>query len=72
VVTTIRQQPGFKGVYFLTDQATGENIAISLWETEEQAKTIGPAVTQVRDEAVAAVGATTAPTVKVYEVISQA
>ena len=72
VVETVQKQPGCKGIYLLTDQETGENISVSLWETEGQAKTVGQAVTQARDEALAAVGSTTAPTIKVYEVVSQA
>jgi heme-degrading monooxygenase HmoA len=72
VVATVREQPGFRGIYLLAPQGTGENLAISPWETEEQAKTVGPAVSRVRDEAVAEMGATAAPTVRVYEVISQA
>lgn len=30
-----RNQPGFKGAYFLTDSLTGESVAITLWASEE-------------------------------------
>lgn len=35
VLPQCRQQPGFKGAYFLTDSRTGESTAITLWASEE-------------------------------------
>jgi hypothetical protein len=70
-IATIQKEPGFKGIYALSDPETGELLAVSFWETAEQAKTPGEAVARGRAEAAAALGATTAPTAKIYEVTAQ-
>ncbi len=35
VAPDIKQQPGFKGAFLLTDRWAGTGTAIALWETEE-------------------------------------
>jgi heme-degrading monooxygenase HmoA len=35
VVPLCKKQKGFKGAYFMADPKTGEGIAITLWESEE-------------------------------------
>ncbi len=35
VLPQCRKQPGFKGAYFLTDSATCECVAITIWASEE-------------------------------------
>ena len=37
--TVLRNQRGFEGFQVLTDPSEGEGIIISLWETEDDAKT---------------------------------
>ena len=71
-LANISKEPGFKGIYALSDSETGELLSVSFWETEQQAKTPGPTVVQGREEAATALGATAAPTFKVYEVTAQA
>lgn len=39
IVPALRQMPGFRGYLALGDQATGRSLAITLWETQEQAET---------------------------------
>jgi heme-degrading monooxygenase HmoA len=72
-VPIVQQQPGFKGLYLLADRNTGEGLAITLWETEQQAAAMGEGrLLQLRDEALQKVGAAAGPTSKHYEVIVQA
>ena len=68
VTATLQKLPGFKGVYVLTDQNTGEGLGISFWETEQDAKALDQSVAPLREEGAREVGATAAPTSKVYEV----
>jgi heme-degrading monooxygenase HmoA len=35
VIPLCRKQKGFKGGYYMSDPKTGEAVAITLWETEE-------------------------------------
>ena len=35
LVEELRQHEGFKGMVLMGDRDTGENVAITLWETEE-------------------------------------
>jgi heme-degrading monooxygenase HmoA len=67
-----RVQPGFKGAYVLTARETGETLTVTLWETKEQAEAVERIGAQLRAEGAREVGATTAPTGKVYEVTAQA
>lgn len=69
----VKQQPGFKGLYFLADRKTGQGLAITLWETEQQAEALGQgSLLQLREEAARQVGAAVAPPGKNYEVLVQA
>jgi heme-degrading monooxygenase HmoA len=65
----VRQQPGFKGYYLLTDADTGKLIAISLWETREQmdAVTAGAGPSGIREQHNPATGLT-AMHLETYEV----
>jgi len=72
-VPVVQKQPGFKGAYFLADRNTGENLVITLWETEQQAEALGQdQLLQLREEVASLVGAAAAPPGKNYEVIAQA
>lgn len=52
-----RQQPGFRGFYLLTDDATGKFINISLWETREQMTAIARGTAAgIHDEGAPAAG----------------
>jgi heme-degrading monooxygenase HmoA len=35
VIPLCRKQRGFKGGYYMSDAKTGESVAITLWESEE-------------------------------------
>jgi heme-degrading monooxygenase HmoA len=72
-VPEVKKQPGFKGLYFLAERNTGEGLAITLWETEQQAEAMGQGpLVQLREEAARQVGAAAAPPGKNYEVVIQA
>jgi len=34
ILPAVKKQKGFKGLFFLTDRATGKGIVIGLWNTE--------------------------------------
>ena len=34
VVSAVKAQKGFRGIYFMTDAANGNFLALSVWETE--------------------------------------
>jgi heme-degrading monooxygenase HmoA len=36
-IPAVKSQKGFRGAYLLTDRKTGKNIAISLWDSEDDA-----------------------------------
>ncbi len=38
VLEAIRLVPGFRGVYHLADDTTGDALSVSLWESEESAR----------------------------------
>jgi hypothetical protein len=37
LVTALRGQPGFSGVFSLLDRETGRSLLVILWETDEEA-----------------------------------
>ena len=37
VVPAAKSQKGYRGAYFLTDRKTGKGIALTLWDSEEDA-----------------------------------
>ena len=37
VVTSIKSQKGFRGIYLLSDFKTGKSLSISMWDSEEDA-----------------------------------
>ena len=53
----IRQQPGFRGYYLLSDPQSGKLMTISLWETQEHQQVLAA---QLRGQAAAPAAALTA------------
>jgi len=37
VIPTFKSQKGYRGAYLLTDRKTGKGVAISLWDSEDDA-----------------------------------
>lgn len=71
VVPALREQRGFEGILVLTDPETEEGFAISLWETEDDAKVFESSGAYKKQ--VAKLGSLLAepPARKVYEVSIQ-
>jgi hypothetical protein len=57
-----------KGAILLIDRASGEAIAITLWEDEQAMRASEEAANTVRSRAADQLGATQAPTIGRYEV----
>src|SRR3989442_10619613 len=72
ILPETRQQVGFRGVMALLDRSTDKAIAITLWETEADARASGEgsAYMQAQIAKVASLSAA-APVIETYEVIVQ-
>jgi len=62
---------GFKGMYLLVDRKTGNDLAVTLWETEADLKASTEAANRLRAQATQAAGATQPPKVDIYEIAIQ-
>jgi heme-degrading monooxygenase HmoA len=62
---------GFKGAYALANRESGKVLLITLWETEQAMQASAEAVKQSRGRIAKDVGASAAPVVEMYEVITQ-
>ncbi len=71
IVPALQQMPGFKGYLALYDENSGTGLAITLWETRDQADSLG-ASSAMRSvlERFEALGMTF-ETPKIYEVVKQ-
>ena len=72
ILPETRQQVGFRGVMALLDRSTDKAIAITLWETEADARASGEgsAYMQAQIAKVASLSAA-APVIETYKVIVQ-
>ena len=72
ILPETRQQVGFKGVMALVDRSTDKAIAITLWQTEADARAsgAGSAYMQAQIAKVASLSAA-APVIETYEVVVQ-
>ena len=61
--------PGTLGMYYLVDRASGETMAITLWESEQAMRDSETAASQVRSDTTAAVSAKLVA-IERYEVVS--
>jgi heme-degrading monooxygenase HmoA len=71
VLPAAQAQPGFKGAYTLLHRAHAKVLRMTLWETEEAAKTAARVLERARVEDAAAIGSSV-PRAELYEVITQA
>ena len=69
VLPLLRQQSGFKGFTVLGDRSSGRVIATSYWNSEGDMQASEDAVSDSRERAAEAVGATGGPRVERYEVL---
>ena len=69
VLPAARQLAGFKGAYLLMDRATGDALAVTIWESDEAMQASEEAASGLRAGAAQEAGATAAPTVSRYEVV---
>ncbi len=67
-VPTAKQQPGFRGIYFLINRKSGKRLAISLWETEEALQAAQAITRPIREDSLRATGASEAAS-ETYEVV---
>src|SRR5437870_2927177 len=68
VVPAVKDQPGFKGGFSMSDRESGRNISITFWETEEALRNSEGAANSIRSESLAKLGITEPPTVERMEV----
>lgn len=68
---TAKDLPGYMGAWVLADRATGAVINITLWDSEKAMLDSAPLADEVRSEINRSLGAITAPTVEMYEVLAQ-
>ena len=61
---------GFRGFYHLDDFEAGKGMAISLWETEEDARAVGAALARLHTSLTQDLGAVV-PQTKYFEVTAQ-
>lgn len=67
-IPAVKQQEGFKSIYFLVNRQSGKFMAISLWETEQALQASNAAADRVRARAAQTIDATAPPQVEMYEV----
>lgn len=51
LVKQVRDVPGFRGVYYLVDRASGKARTLTLWEDEETMRASEERAARVREEA---------------------
>lgn len=68
MVTAMRQVDGFLGAMLLVDRATGDNLGLTFWESEDAMHASEEVANKQRRDSAAAVGATGAPSVERFEV----
>ncbi|MFE3328948.1 hypothetical protein [Streptomyces sp. NPDC059176] len=50
VVKQVKWMPGFLGVYYLVDRATGRAVSLTLWEDEETMRDSEERTDQIRQD----------------------
>lgn len=70
VVPVLNDLPGYKGSLVLLDRVQGEILGLTLWDTEEHARTADTKLERERQTGMEEMGATSAPA-KIYEVLVQ-
>jgi hypothetical protein len=70
VLPVLREQTGFEGTLVLLDRAQGKMLGVTLWDTEEHARSAGPRLDREIDTGTAEMGATS-PVPETYEVLAQ-
>lgn len=71
IVPAAKEQKGFKGAFFLVDNATGKSVSLTLWDTEADMQ--AAEASGFLREQIAKLGATlaTAPVSEHFEVVAQ-
>jgi hypothetical protein len=70
VVPALRELPGLRGTLVLLDRAEGEQLGITLWDTEEHARAAAIRLEPEREIGVVEMGAASAPG-NLYDVVVQ-
>jgi heme-degrading monooxygenase HmoA len=68
-IPAFQRQPGFKGAFLLGDRPNGKAIAVSLWETEENAGAVTQAVADVAAQVTRDLKLAEPPKAEIYEVV---
>ncbi|MGG8407239.1 hypothetical protein ACM614_11745 [Streptomyces sp. 12297] len=50
VVGQVRELPGFRGVYYLIDRASGTAVSLTLWEDEQAMRASEDHAARIREE----------------------
>ncbi|MFE2285089.1 hypothetical protein ACFXDJ_13050 [Streptomyces sp. NPDC059443] len=50
IVQQVRDAPGFRGVYYLVDRASGKAVSLTLWEDERSMRDSEERASQIREE----------------------
>ncbi|MGW6709036.1 hypothetical protein ACWGDE_29690 [Streptomyces sp. NPDC054956] len=50
IVQRVRDVPGFRGVYYLVDRASGRAVSLTLWEDERTMRESEELGTRIREE----------------------
>jgi heme-degrading monooxygenase HmoA len=67
----LKQQQGFRGITVGVNRKTGQALAITLWDSEEDLRESDRLASEARDRAVETAGPSRDPIVDNYEVVVQ-
>jgi hypothetical protein len=72
VPPVMRQQAGFQNAYVLVDRASGKQLGISFWDTDEHAKAALASLDAIRTQSAQELGDRAPPTTEHFEVVVRA
>jgi heme-degrading monooxygenase HmoA len=68
-LSSLEQQPGFRGITVCVNRGTGQALVLALWETEADMRQSEEVAIRAREQAVATAGPSREPMIDRYEVI---
>jgi heme-degrading monooxygenase HmoA len=68
-LSSLEEQPGFRGITVCVNRRNGQAVVLALWETEADMKQSEKLAVRAREQAVATAGPSREPIVDSYEVI---
>ncbi len=70
-LSSLQQQKGFGGITVAVNYASGQAVAMTLWESDADMRESERVASEAREKAIATAGPSRAPVVDHYEVILQ-